>query len=430
MMKKILITLLLTAGISASRSQIMAQQVNDSLMHYIGIAVKNNPTVRQNLSLYKATLDRKEQAGSLPDPELSAGVLLKPMLLMDGRQYADIRVMQMFPWFGYRKTAREEMEYMAQAGNLKYSDAVLSVIADLEKNWLELYSVRKMQSITKRNIETLSAIEKLAVTGYTNSQNSENGQGLAAINMIKIERGELLIDLSELGEKEHTLTARINSLMNRDQAADVFVPGSIQADSLDLKSVYKADSLVNNNPMIKMLEQEGRSLAARQTMIKKMGLPMLGLGLNYTVIGKSEFTSSSMNGKDMVMPMLTLTLPVYRKKYSAMLSENENLRNANAYNRTEVENSLRTELAAAMEQYHNAVRRFQLYNNQNDLGGNTLEIMMQSFAAGKTSMTELLRIRQQCYQYETKKEQALADLNSAVADIRRILAISDITGKN
>ena len=50
---------------------------------------------------------------------------------------------------------------------------------------------------------------------------------------------------------------------------------------------------------------------------------MIGVGLNYSLIGKDEMSSSSMNGKDMIMPMVTVTLPIYRKKYSAMKTEAE-----------------------------------------------------------------------------------------------------------
>ncbi len=52
-----------------------------------------------------------------------------------------------------------------------------------------------------------------------------------------------------------------------------------------------------------------------------MGYPMIGLGVNYSVINKNEMSTSAMNGKDMIMPMVTVTLPIYRKKYKAMQTE-------------------------------------------------------------------------------------------------------------
>ncbi len=56
-----------------------SQQYPDTLLMYLEIAAKNNPTVLQRYSEYQASLQKIPQVGSLPDPELSAGVFLSPM---------------------------------------------------------------------------------------------------------------------------------------------------------------------------------------------------------------------------------------------------------------------------------------------------------------------------------------------------------------
>ncbi|MDP4269908.1 MAG: transporter, partial [Bacteroidota bacterium] len=72
----------------------------DSLSLYLSMAAKNNPAVLQKFTEYKAALQKVPQVGSLPDPELNVGVFLSPMELIGGNQVADIKLMQMFPWFG------------------------------------------------------------------------------------------------------------------------------------------------------------------------------------------------------------------------------------------------------------------------------------------------------------------------------------------
>ena len=56
-------------------------------------------------------------------------------------------------------------------------------------------------------------------------------------------------------------------------------------------------------------------------MVTRWVIRWLGLGLNYSLINKNEMSTSAMNGKDMIMPMVTVTLPIYRKKYNAMQTE-------------------------------------------------------------------------------------------------------------
>ena len=81
-----------------------------------------------------------------------------------------------------------------------------------------------------------------------------------------------------------------------------------------------SDSMLVKNPMLGMLDYEKQSIEARKKMVTRMGYPMVGLGLNYSLISKTNVSMGepSMNGKDMIMPMVTVTLPVYRKKYNAM----------------------------------------------------------------------------------------------------------------
>src|SRR4030043_1647371 len=103
-LKYILIFAILTTNFAASNAQIKNDS-KDSLYYYLEQAVKNNPTVLQRFSEYQAALQKIPQVGSLSDPELSLGVFLKPMELVNGKQAADIRLMQMFPWFGVLKHA-------------------------------------------------------------------------------------------------------------------------------------------------------------------------------------------------------------------------------------------------------------------------------------------------------------------------------------
>jgi outer membrane protein TolC len=157
-----------------------------------------------------------------------------------------------------------------------------------------------------------------------------------------------------------------------------------------------------------------------------MSYPMVGLGLNYSIIGKSGMSVSEMNGKDMVMPMVSVTLPVYRKKYNAMASEADFSKSAslNKYNSTA--GNLQTEYYSALQQYKDALRRAKLYDYQSQLASKSLDITIRSFSASAASLTDLLRIRQQTFDYELKESEAQADLNTAVALLKRLMAISEI----
>jgi hypothetical protein len=164
---------------------------SDSLFKYLEIAAKNNPTVLQKFAEYQAALQKIPQAGSLSDPELSMGVFLSPMELMDGKQVADFRLMQMFPWFGVLKNAKDEMSLMAKAKFELFRDAKLQVFYDVQRNWYELFKIQKDISISEKNLEILKIIERLTLVKFKSASSEgsgsasfspENSTGPAAIN--------------------------------------------------------------------------------------------------------------------------------------------------------------------------------------------------------------------------------------------------------
>ena len=454
-----------------------AQQRSDSLLEYLEVAAKNNPSVLQKFSEYQAAMQKVPQVGSLPDPELSVGVFLKPMELIGGNQVADIRLMQMFPWFGVLRNAKDEMSLMAKAKFESFRDAKLQVFYDVQRTWNELQKIEQDTRIGEKNIEILRTIERLAIvkfkttsTGESNSSssmssgnsqstssgssgmnsmggssgnatNSNNvqqassssmvsqtngGSGLADLYRIQMEIGELDNNIALLRNQQSTIVARFNSYLNRPFKSVVSLPQTLVVDTLASSFIAISDSIQANNPMLGMLNFEKQSLDARQKMVTKMGYPMVGLGLNYSLINKNPMSTSSMNGKDMIMPMVTVTLPIYRKKYNAMQSEVKLLKSASEQNYKATANALQTEYYEAIQLYQDADCRIKLYENQSQLARKTLDIMIKSFSASGSGLSDILRIRQQLLDYETLKVEAITDFNTSIAWIKRLMASSHV----
>jgi len=455
---------------------ISAFSQSDSLYHYLEIAAKNNPTVLQKFSEYQVALQKIPQVGSLSDPELSIGVFLSPMELVGGNQIADIRLMQMFPWFGVLKYAKDEMSLMANAKFELFRDAGLEVFYDVQRAWYELFKVQKDISISEKNIEILKIIERLALVrfraapsgsaGTTSSnpgissvstQNNSAGSsgmqsmggnqgntgsatsnrvsssmqsgsmgsssgnfGLVDLYRIQMEAGELENNIALLKNQRNTIIAQFNSYLNRPVASPVYAPETIVPDSLGLSLIAISDSMLANNPMLDMLEYEKQSIDARKKMVSRMGYPMVGLGLNYSLINKNVMSISPMNGKDMIMPMVTVTLPIYRKKYNAMINEADLLMTATSQNYQATANSLQTEYYQAIQLYQDAQRRVKLYDNQYQLASKSLDLILRSFSVSSSGLTDVLRIRQQTLDYELKQVEAVADFNTSIAWLKRL----------
>lgn len=490
-MKTILYKILIASVISgAASAELRSQLLPDSLAAYLEIAAIKNPGVQKTLLEYQAALQKLPQVSSLPDPELSAGVFLKPMELMSGNQVADFRLMQMFPWFGVLRNAKDEMSLMANAKYELFRDAKAQVSYDVQKAWYELFKVREEIRISEKNIEILRIIERLSLVKYkspasgsaatppagsmpspgsqggmgespsgmgsmtgnqtgrsaaasgigqpsmqTSSAQSSSMQassmgtssgrsGLADLYRIQIEILGLEDNIASLKNQERTVIARFNSLLDRDPVFPVYSDTIAGNAPVGFAEKMALDSLLADNPMLKMIGYESRSLEARKRMISGMSYPMMGLGINYSLINKSPMLESAMNGSDMIMPMVSVTIPVYRKKYNAMKSETDLLKLSSEQDYRATINSLKADLYAALLNYQDASRKAKLYEDQRSLAARSFDLLLKDFSSSASSLTDVLRLQQQLYEYELKLIGSKADQNISSALIKRLMASS------
>jgi outer membrane protein TolC len=257
---------------------------------------------------------------------------------------------------------------------------------------------------------------------------SSGSSGLADIYRIQIESNDLENNIALLKDQQNSIIAKFNTYLNRSVTSPVYTYENITRDSLEFALTVVSDSMLSHNPMLGMLDFEKQSLEARKKMVTRMGYPMIGLGLNYSIISKSATAMGTpdMNGKDMIMPMVVLTLPIYRKKYTAMQNEAELLKSATSENYQATANSLQSEYYQAVLLYQDAQRRLKLYENQYQLASKSLDLMLKSFSTSSSGLTDVLRVRQQTLDYELKQVEAIADFNTAIAWLKRLMAYSQI----
>ena len=452
-----------------------AQTTNDSLKSYIHQAAINNPLVQSTYNDYLAALQKLPQVGSLPDPQLTMGYFLSPMELIGGNQVADIKFMQMFPWFGQLKAAKDEASKMALAKYEQFRQTGFETAYQVKTAWYDLYRIDKEITLVENNLQFTHSLEQLALTNFgvastgkgvssnsaiqqiaSGSSGSQSGGGMGSsgnnsssqssqsmnkpatgmgsssnsgdlANVLKVKMAirDLENQLAFLQDQKATQIIRFNSLLNRNAALPVMVPDTLDRALLPLKLTLGIDSIHKNNPMIRMFDAEQAAYAARKRMVTKMGYPMFGIGVDYSVIDKRAGNTSMMNGKDMIMPMLTLTLPIYRNKYKSMIKEAELNRLSASQAKQNAINDLQVQYSATLTSLNDAERRIILYKGQIDLAQRTVSLLITGFSTAGSQYDELLRMEQQLLDYRFQLVQAIVDQNSAVAMLVNLTAINE-----
>lgn len=445
-----------------------------TLNEYLIIAAENNPNLKSKYFQYQAALERVPQVGSLPDPQLGFSFFIMPMERYMGNQVGTISLMQMFPWFGTLGAAKNEMTFMAKAKFEEFNETKSMLFYEVRANWYALQLLEKEIAITKENIELLRTMEQIALTrfksggqssnnsggsgnvrssGNQNSNNSSNGMGgmnmqgqsttgnpssrnmpqmgemgnmsnsgsMIDVLRVQMEINELQNNLALLEDSKIPLTARFNQLLNRDKIEPVIFSDSIMAATIPISFNEIPDSIKNNNPMLKMLEQDEQAFIAQGKMNQKMGLPMIGLGLQYDIFQSRANSESMMNGRNMLMPMATVTIPLWRKKYTASVKESDFMRQSVNEQKQDVSNQLMVNYEDALKDYKDAERRVKLYQEQTSLANQALNILIVQYSTQGSNFEEVLRMQQQLLDYRLKYLDALIDGNIAVAMMERLM---------
>jgi outer membrane protein TolC len=469
-MKQIIIYIVIVALLIIQRQGFA--QMTDSLVldNYLETAAKNNPGVKAAFNQYLAALEKVPQVGSLPDPQGSLGFFLQPMELLNGNQVGSISVMQMFPWFGTLKLAKDEASLMAKAQFSLFQESKAMLFYNVKASWYKLVKYKRGIVLINENIALLESIEKLALVKFQSPAGSSSGSssgssmqgapsgtgnpgamggmnsqaaasvqpqsgmssgtsggmgskptGLADVLRVRMEILDQKYQLTLLKDQLKTEEVNFNLLLNSDQNLEIDIPDTLKMETLSVSAMVVADSILSNNPMLAMLDAEGQSYSTMADKARKMGLPMLGVGLNYMVIQKQAGNQSMMNGNDMVMPMVNFTIPVYRKKYTAMQKEARYLHESTLLKSEDMKNMLLLEYRQFAQEYNDADRRVELYREQADLANRTANLLLAGFTSTGTDFEEILSIQYKVLEYGLKHIEAVADYNTAVAKAEKLM---------
>ena len=149
---------------------------------------------------------------------------------------------------------------------------------------------------------------------------------------------------------------------------------------------------------------------------------MLGIGVNYMLINKRPGVVEEMNGENMVMPMVSVSLPIYRKKYKSMKNEAVLMQEASELSRDDLRNSLRVQYQQVLKDLNDAERRVILYSEQADLAQKTTDLLIAGFSSAGSDFEEVLRMQLRLLDYRFKQIGAVVDYNTTVANAEQLMS--------
>lgn len=391
----------------------------DSLAVYIAEAIRNNPSLKSEYQAYQAQMANAKGAGVLSDPQLSVGVFPQAMHHVNGKQLATITIMQMFPWFGTLKAGREQMEYKAQEAYQKFREKSLSTAFDVEKQWYSILATQEKVKAVKRKRALLNDIKKVAIYLY---KNYTSGRGTKMSDQLRLDaEEERLKEQTESLETQLTLQKQqFNITLHRRPNVALSLPDSIPLRQMP---TFNWTEIERNNPKLAQYSAIQKAFKSQEKQARAKGMPMIGVGLQYMVNGKVDMPMMpNMNGKDMMMPMVSVTIPVYRKKITSAIHSAQLMERSTAYNYQSQLDALQSTYLSIEQRADDIKRKLKLYESEVSLLNRTLELMQKEYATGAASLTDILQTTRESIDYDLLKAEANAQYNTIAAEAIQLLA--------
>ena len=391
----------------------------DSLAVYIAEAIRNNPALKSEYQAYQAQMANAQGAGVLNDPQLSVGLFPQAMHHVNGKQLATITIMQMFPWFGTLKAGREQMEYKAQEAYQKFREKSLSTAFNVEKQWYSILATQEKVKAVKQKRALLNDIKKVAIYLY---KNYTAGRDTKMSDQLRLDaEEERLKEQTESLETQLTLQKQqFNITLHRQPNAALSLPDSIPLRQMP---TFNWTEIERNNPKLAQYSAIQKAFKSQEEQTRAKGMPMIGVGLQYMLNGKVDMPMMpNMNGKDMVMPMVSVTIPIYRKKITSAIHSAQLMERSAAYNYQSQLDALQSTYLSIEQRADDIKRKLKLYESEVSLLNRTLELMQKEYATGATSLTDILQTTRESIDYDLLKAEANAQYNTITAEAIQLLA--------
>ncbi|MGB3467116.1 MAG: TolC family protein [Cyclobacteriaceae bacterium] len=386
-----------------------------SLEDYFKLAAENNPGLQARYKDFEAALQKIPQASTLPDPTFSFGYFISPVETRVGPQRARFSLTQMFPWFGTLRSKGDAAALLADAKYEAFLDARNQLYYQVAASYYPLYELERWTVLEQENIEILESYKTISTKQF------ENGNG-AMVDVLRVDimLKDAATNLQILKEKRKPLLVVFNALLNRNENEEAAINDTLAIETL--LDDYRRDSLLLDNPILKQIELKLKASEEMERVAIKQGLPKFGVGLDYAIVGNRSGVELPDNGQDILMPMVSMSIPIFRKKYNAAIKEAQLSQESYQLQREDYTNRLIANYESTAFELDRERQLIELYDQQIEESQQALNLLYTAYSNSGKEFEEVLRMQQQLLKYEKMKATAITNYHTALAKLDYITA--------
>jgi len=382
----------------------------------VSLALKENQGVAAMDARAEAFRQIPDQAGALPDPELSLGAVNLPVdsfsTTAENMTQIQLGLSQKFPFPGKRGLSEQAAGFEADSARFESSEIRLRTERDVRISWWNLAYLDRSLEVVERNKSLLRQFIRIAETKY------KTGQGIQSdILLAQVELSRLLDREIGLKGKRQSEQANLNALLNRSPGTQIVLPSKLDESLPPLQAEeLLLTAALNTRPLLGA--QQGRVHAAEsRSELAEMGYyPDFSLSGTYGWRnGLNPATGRSR--PDMASIRLGITLPLYAGDKQSLAVQQKKAETAKEqFALNDLTRAVQGEVYRARADYIASRDKALLFRTGLIPQANqTVASMLASYQVNKVDFLSLVQAQVTLYNYETEYWKAISDGQKARA---------------
>ena len=246
--------------------------------------------------------------------------------------------------------------------------------------------LKAKQKVLLQNIELLETYETLALTSV------EVGKASAVdVMRLQMRQNEMQQRKDVLSQQFLAEQTNLNTLLNRENEVVVTVIDSLMMPSEDFEINSERLAL---HPELLKYDKLYQSIEQSELLNQKESSPMIGFGLDYISVTERPDMNFSDNGKDIVMPMVSLSIPIFNKRHKSQTQQNEFEQQELTVEKQERRNALENLLSKAITERVSARINYATQIKNLKQAKDAEEILIKSYETGTINFNDVLDIQE------------------------------------
>ncbi|QWX85193.1 TolC family protein [Cellulophaga sp. HaHaR_3_176] len=359
---------------------------SQELETYITTALENNPEIQKFELQYAIATEKVNEVNTLPNTDFSASYFVIEPETRTGTQRFKVSAKQMFPWFG-TITSREN--YASALAEIDYEAIVIAkrkLIVSVSESYYKLYVNKAKQAVLTENIELLDTYEALALTSVEIGKASAVDVFRLQIRQNELEQLQQVLEYEFLAEQ-----TAFNNLLNRDSAIEVPIVESLLMPSEALEITTENLAL---HPELLKYDRLFNSVTQSELLNQKESYLSFGFGIDYINIQPDSDITFSKNGQDILMPTVSLSIPVFNTKYKSKTKQNKLQQQEIEFQKQDRLNTLETLLDKAINDRKSARISYNTQVKNLNQAKDAESILVRSYETGTIDFNDVLDIQE------------------------------------